>query len=157
MATITCNAALPGVSAKQGHIGVQSEFFTTPLAGGFSAAASDVVLCCKLPNGATVLDCCIRLHDKADTASVYNVFVAKVGDGSGTAAFQLATASVSSTGGAVMIRPTNVFFPGTNKVSLSDDASVQYAMVKISKTSGTTTASVSLAGWVSYTMDEPWG
>jgi hypothetical protein len=85
---------------------------------------------------------------------VYNVFVAKVNEGSGTAIFQLATATVSSTGGAVMVKPTNVFFPGT-KISLSDDAAVQYAVLKISKTSGTTTASVSLAGWVSYTMDEP--
>lgn len=154
MATITCNAALPGVSPKGYQTGVQSEFFTTPLAGGFSAAASDVVLCCKIPTGATILDCLIRLHDKADTASVYNVFVAKVNEGSGTAIFQLATTTVSSTGGAVMVKPTNVFFPGT-KISLSDDAAVQYAVLKISKTSGTTTASVSLAGWVSYTMDEP--
>lgn len=151
MATVTCNAALSGVQPKAYQTGVQSEFFAT--AAAFSAAAGDVVLACKLPNKATILDCCIRLHDKADTASVYNVFVAKVGDGSASAAFQLATQQVSSTGGAVMVRPTNVFFPGT-KVSLSDDAAVQYAMLKISKTSGTTTASVTIAGWVSYTMDE---
>ena len=78
---------------------------------------------------------------------------AKAGDGSASAVFQLASQQVSSTGGAVMIRPTNVFFPGT-KLSLSDDAAVQYAFIKIAKTSGTTTASVSLAGWVSWTMDE---
>ena len=151
MATITCNAALPGVQPKGYQTGVQSEFFATPTV--FTAAANDVVLACKIPNKATVLDCCIRLHDKADTASVYNVFVAKAGDGSASAVFQLASQQVSSTGGAVMIRPTNVFFPGT-KLSLSDDAAVQYAFIKIAKTSGTTTASVSLTGWVSWTMDE---
>jgi hypothetical protein len=151
MATITCNAALPGVQPKGYQTGMQVETFTT--AATFSAAASDVVLCCKVPNGATLLDCAVRIHDKADTASVYNIFIAKVGDGSGTAVMQLATATVSSTGGAALIRPTNVFFPGT-KLSLSDDAAVQYALVKVSKTSGTTTASVSMAGWVSWTMDE---
>lgn len=151
MATVTCNAALPGVQPKGYQTGVQSESFQT--AAVFSAAAGDVVLACKVPNKATLLDCCIRIHDKADTASVYNVFVAKVGDGSASAIFQLASQQVSSSGGAFMVRPTNVFFPGT-KLSLSDDAAIQYAMVKISKTSGTTTASVSIAGWVSWTLDE---
>lgn len=151
MATFTCNAALPGVQPKGYQTGVQCEVFQT--AATISPAASDVILACKIPNKATILDCSVRLHDKADTASVYNIFIAKVGDGSGTAIMQLATATVSSTGGAALIRPTNVFFPGT-KVSLSDDAAVQYAMLKISKTSGTTTASVSVQGFVSYTMDE---
>lgn len=150
MATFTCNAALPGVQPKGYQTGVQCETFNY---GAASAAASDVFLGCKIPNKATVLDCLIRIHDKADTASVYNVFLAKSGDGSGTAIAQLATATVSSTGGASMVRATNVFFPGT-RISLSDDAAVQFAYLKVSKTSGTTTASVSLQGVVYYTMDE---
>lgn len=151
MATFTCNAALPGVQPKGYQTGVQTEVFAT--AAAISPAASDVILACKIPNGATILDCAVRIHDKADTASVYNIFIAKVGDGSGTAIMQLATATLSSTGGASLIRPTSVFFPGT-KVSLSDDAAVQYAMLKVSKTSGTTTASVTLAGQITFTMDE---
>lgn len=151
MATFTCNSALPGVPPKGYQTGVQCETFAT--AATISPAASDVILACKIPNGATILDCSVRIHDKADTASVYNIFIAKVGDGSGTAIMQLATATVSSTGGAALVRPTSVFFPGT-KISLSDDAAVQYAMLKVSKTSGTTTASVSLAGMITYSLDK---
>lgn len=151
MATFTCNSALAGVPPKGYQTGVQCETFVT--AAAISPAASDVILACKIPNGATILDCAIRIHDKADTASVYNFFIAKVGDGSATAIMQLATATVSSTGGAALVRPTNVFFPGT-KISLSDDAAVQYALLKVSKTSGTTTASVTMAGQVTFSLDK---
>ncbi|MNG40713.1 hypothetical protein D3C84_1294380 [compost metagenome] len=40
------------------------------------------------------------------------------------------------------------------KISLSDDAAVQYAMLKVGISAGSTTTSFSLNGWVSYTMDE---
>jgi hypothetical protein len=156
MATLTAAAAQPGVSPKQGHIGVQCEVFAST--GMASLAASDVVLCCKIPNGATILDMAARVGHKADTQATVGFFVAKAGDGSGSALFTFGAQVLSATGGTVLFRPTtaSLFIPGT-KVSLSDDAAVQYALLKISVTAGTTTTSMSFGGWVSYVMDEPWG
>lgn len=149
MATFTCSAALPGVQPKAGHVGVQCETFSIGTATG---AAGDVILGCKIPTGATVLDCMIRLHSKADAQTSINVFLAKVGDGSATAIAQLGTQLLSATGGAVMFRPTILWTP--TRISLSDDAAIQYAMLKLSFTAGTTTASFSANGYVSFTMDE---
>lgn len=157
MATLTAAAAQPGVQPKQGHIGVQCEVFAS--AGMASLAASDVVLCCKIPNGATILDMACRIGHKADTQATIGFFVAKVGEGSGSALFTFGTTgAISATGGTVLFRPVTAggFTPGT-KISLSDDAAVQYALLKISVTAGTTTTSMSFGGWVSYVMDEPWG
>lgn len=150
MATFTCAAALPGVQPKQAHTGVQAETFSYAAA---TAAAGDVVLACKIPHGATVLDCLIRMHQKSDTQATAHVFVAKVGDGSATVVVEMGTQLLSATGGAVMYRPS-IGFLGPNRISLSDDAAVQYAMLKISLQAGTTTASFSINGYVSFCMDE---
>lgn len=155
MATLTASTAQPGVMPKQGHIGVQSEVFIST--GMASLAASDVVLCCKIPHGATVLDMAARVAHKADTQATVNFFVAKANEGSGTALFSFGQQVLSATGGTVLFRPTTAsgFAPGT-RISLSDDAAVQYALLKISVTAGTTTTSMSFNGYVMYTMDEPW-
>jgi len=150
MATFTCSAALPGVQPKMAHTGVQAKTFFH--AATASAAAGDVVLGCKIPSGATVLDCAVRVGHRADTQATANIFVAKVGDGSGTAIFQLATQVLSATGGTVLVRPNAAWAP--TKISLSDDAAIQYAMLKVSIQAGTTTTSFSLNGYVSYIMDE---
>lgn len=150
MATFTCSTALAGVQPKQHHSGaVASSFIRSDVA---SAAAGDVVLCVKIPNRAMVLDAAVRMGHRADTQATANVFLAKVGDGSATAIAQLGTQVLSATGGAVMFRPGSTWVP--TRVSLSDDAAVQYAMLKISVQAGTTTTSFSLAGYVLYTMDE---
>lgn len=148
MATFTCSTALAGVQPKQIHAGAQATTFLH--AATASAAAGDVVLCCKLPNRAMVLDCAIRIGHKADTQATANVFLAKVGDGSASAIASMGTQVLSATGGAAMFRATSAFSP--TRISLSDDASVQYAMLKVSIQAGTTTTSFSLAGYVLYTM-----
>lgn len=150
MATFTCSAALPGVQPKQGHRGVNSVVFTR--AGVASAAAGDVFLCAKIPNRAMVLDAAIRMGHLADTQATANVFLAKNGDGSGTAIAQLGTQVLSATGGAVMFRPSTTWTP--TRISLSDDAAVQYAWLKISQQAGSTTTSFSFSGYLLYSMDD---
>lgn len=151
MATFTASAAGAGVQPKAGHIGVQAKVFRH--AATASAAAGDVVLGCKIPTGATVLDAAVRVGHKADTQATANIFIAKVGDGSGTAIVQLNTQVLSATGGTVLVRPNAAWQP--TKISLSDDATFQYAFLKVSIQAGSTTTSFSLNGWVSYLMDEP--
>lgn len=151
MATFTAAAALPGVSPKAYQTGVQCEVFSH--GGTASIAAGDVVLGCKIPHGATVLDCAVKLFHKADTQVTLNPFVAKVGDGSGTAIFSFGSQVTSSTAGSVLFRPGNSF-AGPTKISLSDDATFRYAMFKVGITAGTTTTSFSMNGYVLYTMDE---
>lgn len=148
MATFTCSTALAGVQPKQIHAGAQATTFVH--AATTSAAAGDVVLCCKIPNRAMVLDCAIRIGHKADTQATANIFLAKVGDGSASAIASMGTQVLSATGGAQMFRPSTAFTP--TRISLSDDASVQYAMLKVSVQAGTTTTSFSLGGYVLYTM-----
>lgn len=153
MATLTAAAAQPGVQPKGYQTGVQVECFSS--GGMASLAASDVVLCCKVPNGATIIDMLARVGHKADTQATVNFFVAKASDGSASALFTFGSQVLSATGGTVLFRPTtaSAFIPGT-KISLSDDAAVQYALLKISVTAGTTTTSMSFGGCVTFTMDE---
>lgn len=152
MATLTAVAAQPGVCAKGYQTGVQCELFSS--AAMASMAAADVVLCCKIPTGATLLDMACRVGHKADTQATVNFFVAKINDGPSTAIATFGSQVLSATGGTVLFRPTtaSLFLP--TKISLSDDAAVQYALLKISITSGTTTTSMSFGGYVMFTMDE---
>lgn len=150
MATFTCSAALPGVQPKQGHRGVNSVVFTRPDVA--SAAAGDIFLCAKIPNRAMVLDAAIRMGHRADTQATANVILAKDTDGSATAIAQLGTQVMSATGGAVMFRPSTTWTP--TRVSLSDDAAVQYAWLKVSLQAGSTTTSFSFSGYLLYSMDD---
>lgn len=150
MATFTCSAALPGVQPKGMESGVQCKVFAH--AATASAAAGDVVLACKIPHGATVLDAMIRVGHRADTQATVNVFLAKVGDGSATAIASMGTQVLSATGTAQLFRPLTPWAP--TRISLSDDAAVQHALLKISIQAGTTTTSFSCNGYVTYTMDE---
>lgn len=149
--TFTANAAQPGVQPKGGHIGVQTEVFT--IDGPSQSSAGDVILACKIPNFATVIDCMVRFG-RGGTDSVVNVFVAKTGDGSASSIFSFGVQTLSSTvAGAAMFRP-GVTFQGPTRISLSDDAAVQHALLKIGIVSGSTTTSFSLNGYVTYAMDE---
>lgn len=150
MATVTCSTALPGVQPKNVYKGVNSVAFN--LDASASVAAGDVVLVAKIPNRAMVLDAAVRLGHRADTQATANVFLAKNGDGSATPIAQLGTQVLSATGGAVMFRPGSTWEP--TRVSLSDDAAIQYAWLKISVQAGTTTTSFSLGGYIIYSMDE---
>lgn len=150
MTTVTCSAALPGAPVKNVHVGAISKVFNRPDVA--SLAAGDVVLCCKLPNRAMILDCAIRMGHRADTQATANIFLAKDSDGSASSIAQLGTQVLSATGGAQMFRPSTTWTP--TRISLSDDAAVQHAFLKISVQAGTTTTSFSLAGYILYSMDD---
>jgi hypothetical protein len=152
MATITSSAATVGAPAKGYQTGVQCG--KVLFAGGTSGAAGDVILGCKIPNGATVIDLVARVGHKADTQATLHIFVAKDGDGSATAIVDMGTQVLSATGGSVLFRPTTASLFAPTKISLSDDAAVQYALLKVSIQAGTTTSSFSVNGFVMYTMDE---
>ena len=150
MATFTCSAALPGVPPKAVYKGAVTKVFNRPDVA--SAAAGDVILACKLPNRAMILDAAIRMGHRADTQATINVFLAKDSDGSATAIAQLGTQVLSATGGAVMFRPSTTWTP--TRISLSDDAAIQHAFLKVSIQAGTTTTSFSMAGYILYSMDD---
>ena len=150
MTTVTCSAALPGVQPKNVYKGMNSKAFIR--ADVVSLAAGDVVLCCKIPNRAMVLDAAIRVGHRADTQATVNFFLAKDSDGSATAIAQLGTQVLSATGGAQMFRPSTTWTP--TRISLSDDAAIQHVFLKASVQAGTTTTSMTLAGYISYAMDE---
>jgi len=151
--TYTAAPAQPGVQPKGAHTGVQTEVFSYQ--GTAAISAGDVVLLCKIPNFATVLDCAIKLATKNDTtASVLTVFIAKVNDGAASAISTFGTSGTTTTAGSVMFRPANAF-SGPFRISLSDDAGVQYALLKMSVTTlATSTTSFSANGYVTYAMDE---
>lgn len=149
--TYTAAPAQPGVQPKGGHIGVQTEVFSYQ--GTASVSAGDVILACKIPNFATVLDCAIKLAFKADTQATVNVFVARNNEGSASALFSFGSQALSATGGSTMFRPAAAF-AGPQRISLSDDAGVQFALLKFGVAAGTSTVSFSAAGYVTYAMDE---
>lgn len=152
MATITASAATAGAQPKGYQTGVQcAKIFH---AATVSAAAGDVVLACKIPNGATIIDMLCRVGHKADTQATAHFFVAKDSNGSASALVDFGTQVLSATGASVLFRPTTASLFAPTRISLSDDAAIQHALLKVSIQAGTTTTSFSLGGMVLYTMDE---
>ena len=107
----------------------------------FHATLSSAVLLAKIPNKATIIDAFVRFADTtgAVTAAVLDL---KVG---------ATSLGMSLTVAAGTARATNLPI----KVSLSDDAAIQYALLRLDcTTAGTASSSLSLCGWISYTMDQ---
>lgn len=150
-ATFTCSAANAGVQPRANYEGVTYAYFKH--AATASISASDVVLLCKIPTMATVLDCMIRCGHNADTQATVSFFLAKVGDSSATAIASFGTQALSKTGGTVLFRPSAAWAP--TRISVSDDAAFQYVFLKSGVSAGTVTTSYSLNGYILYTMNEP--
>ncbi len=150
MATLTSNAATAGIQPKGGHVGVQTEIFS--MTGPTGGAAGDVILACKIPNGAVVLDACIRFGTRASDQSSLNVFLARPGDGSASSLAVLGTQLASATGGAVLFRPGVVWTPGF-KIPLTDTG-VGHSLLKVGFVAGTATTSFSMNGWLTWTMED---
>lgn len=152
-ATFTCSAAQPGVQPRANYEGVTYAYFKH--AGTAQISASDVVLLCKIPTKATVLDCMIRCGHNADTQATVSFFLAKDGDGSASSIANFGTQVLSKTGGTALFRPTAASLWAPTRISVSDDAAVQFAYVKSGVSAGTVTTSYSINGFVLYTMNEP--
>jgi len=151
--TLTCSAAQPGVQPRANYEGVTYAYFKHT--GTTALSASDVVLLCKIPTKATVLDCMIRVGHKADTQATVSFFLATDGNGSASSIASFGTQVLSATGGSVLFRPTTASLWAPTRISVSDDAALQYAFVKSGIAAGTVTTSYSVNGYVLYTMNEP--
>lgn len=110
----------------------------------FHATVSSAVVLCKIPNHAIIYDAAYGCAGAtaAVTASLLELRVNGVAIAATTSANQ-AAAGLNRSG----LLPY--------KVSLSDDAALQYAVLSLMCTAaGTATTSLSIGGYVRYTMDQ---
>lgn len=122
------------------HVGDTLVAFTKTL-GQFHATLSSTVLLAKIPNKATIIDAFVKF---ADTTAAVTSAVLDLQVGATSLGMSLTIAAGTARATAVPI-----------KVSLSDDAAVQHAFLRLScTTAGTASSSLSLCGWISYTMDQ---
>lgn len=138
MATLTATAfASPARSLPSGVISrtIQYNSGSTSI----DASATTVFLC-KIPNHATVLD--VQVNHTAGSATCpvdYGI------DATLSAFISQATLGVVTRAAVVANIPY--------KVSLSDDAAVQYSIFKATATPGTATASLKINATILYTLD----
>lgn len=110
----------------------------------FHATVSSAVVLCKIPNHAIIYDAAYGCAGAtaAVTASMLELRVNGVAIAASTSANQ-ATAGLNRAG----LLPY--------KVSLSDDAALQYAVLSLQcTTAGTASTSLSIAGYVAYMTDK---
>lgn len=110
----------------------------------FHATASSAIVLCKIPNHAIIYDAAYACAGAtaAVTAGLLELRVNGVAIAATTSANQ-ATAGLNRAG----LLPY--------KVSLSDDAALQYAVLSLMcTTAGTASTSLSVAGYVAYSMDQ---
>lgn len=109
----------------------------------FHATAGSAVVLCKIPNHAVVYDAAYSsVGLNTVTAALLELRVNATAIAVSTSAFQATTG---------LNRSTLLPF----KVSLSDDAALQYAVLSLyCTTAGTASCSLSIAGFVKYTMDQ---
>ena len=110
----------------------------------FHATASSVVLLCKVPNHAIIYDAAYACAGAtaAVTATLLELRVGSTAIAASTSANQ-ATAGYNR----AALLPL--------KVSLSDDAATQYAILSLTcTTAGTASTSLSIAGYIAYSMDQ---
>jgi len=109
----------------------------------FHATASSAVVLCKIPNHAIIYDAAYGSSGlNTVTAALLELRVNGVAIAATTSAFQATTGLNRST-----LLPY--------KVSLSDDAALQYATLSLMcTTAGTASCSLSIAGYVAYSLDQ---
>lgn len=141
--TVTCQAALetPRSNPNAGSI-VAKRFYSGNVTFG---ANTDVMMLARIPNGARVFD--ISGGVQCASTSVQGAIVIAEVLASGTLSVRSTLASLSAitAGGPIA---TGQVVP--TKVSLSDDAAVQYAMLAIKASGGTQSTSFSINGVVLY-------
>ena len=139
--TYTCTTGM--TNSPRQHNGDNVVIFTKSLPQFHTTVSSAVVLC-KIPNHAVIYDAAYLAAGAtgAVTATLLELRVNGVAIAASTSANQ-ATAGLNRAG----LLPY--------KVSLSDDAALQYAVLSLMcTTAGTASTSLSIAGFVKYTMDQ---
>lgn len=112
--------------------------------GQFHGTVSSAIVLCKIPNHAIIYDGAYKCADAtaAVTATLLELRVNGVAIAATTSANQ-ATAGLNR---------ANLL---PYKVSLSDDAALQYAVLSLQvTTAGTASTSLSVGGFIAYSMDE---
>lgn len=143
VAPVTYTATTGMRNAPRQNIGDNVVVFSKTLSDFHTTVSSAVVLC-KIPNHAIVYDAAYGCAGAtaAVTATLLELRVGSTAIAATTSANQ-ATAGLNRSG----LLPY--------KVSLSDDAALQYAILRLQvTTAGTATTSLSIAGYVAYSMDQ---
>lgn len=143
VAAVTYTAAGMASPPRAHAVGETTVVFSKSITQ-FHATVSSAVLLCKIPNKAIIFDAGYKSADAtaAVTAALLELRV-------GSAAIGVTTSANQAVAG--MNRATLLPL----KVSLSDDAAVQYAVLSLNcTTAGTASTSLSLAGFVSYIMGD---
>lgn len=153
MATFTATPAMLGYPVRVSDTGLIVQSWEYQGIG--NTAPGDVILCCKIPNGATIIDAAVRIGHKADTQATVQLYVNSVGQSTISTIVNMGAFAGSATAQG-LLRPVTA---GTGwrvkKVELSEaGGGAPYALFKVSYSTGTTTTSFSMNGWVSYAMDQ---
>lgn len=146
--TGTASDALSFVrSNEKGTAMSRTHFGGSQLPASFSA--SDIILICKIPNGATILDFWMAGIVPSD-ATIFKVGTA-ADDDAVAAAFTLsATAAIRRLGNATGGDAAVATMPF--KVSLSDDVNPQWTWLFATRVSGTATTTCSIQFVVTWAM-----
>lgn len=139
------------------HAGVNALTFDANSGATKFGTVSDVFLLGKIPNGATIVGGSISFGIQTNAAQTYTLLLLK-NQGAGT--YSIRTTLRSGTNaGSITANATSAQtyqIGGTYKVSLSDDAAIQYLTLALNCTVGPSeTASVSFIGNLLYVVDRP--
>lgn len=153
MAVTTLTASAFLAQPKQVHTGLQCRRLVFNSGATAFGTAGDVCYLAKIPNRATVVGCRIFLSSGA-AGSIANVIVTKGKTASATTTLAV-LGSFTTSAALARFDMGSLGIVGSHfQVSLSDDDGVQYAVLKLHFTAGTSaTASVSLEGVVTWAMD----
>ncbi len=143
VAAVTYTATTNMSNAPRQNHGDNVVVFSKSL-GQFHTTVSSAIVLCKVPNHAIIYDAAYACAGAtaAVTATLLELRVNGAAIAATTSANQ-ATAGLNRAG----LLPL--------KVSLSDDAAVQYAIVSLQvTTAGTASTSLSVAGYIAYSINE---
>lgn len=142
VAAVTYTASNNMSNPPRQNIGDNAVVFSKPIFV-FHATVSSAVVLCKIPNHAVIYDAAYAsVGLNTVTAALLELRVNGVAIAATTSAFQATTG---------LNRASLLPY----KVSLSDDAALQYATLSLMcTTAGTASCSLSIAGFIKYTMDQ---
>ena len=143
VAAVTYTATTGMTNSPRANNGDNVVIFSKTLSQ-FHATASSAVVLCKIPNHAIIYDAAYGCAGATSgvTAALLELRVNGV-------AIAVTTSANQATAG--LNRSTLLPY----KVSLSDDAALQYATLSLMcTTAGTASTSLSIAGYIAYSMDQ---
>lgn len=149
----TYTAATAFNSPHAPHTGVQAQLFRYSSGSTQIGTSSDVVILCKIPNDATLLDVRARVVARNDGGAELRVYLTHAEPRSQTSTLAvLGSLSVSVTVGTLQFTPSPGFAPF--RLSITDAYALQYAWLKIMWiNAASATASFSIDGYVMYAMN----